>query len=113
MKEDVWDYIFFKSAPFPKTDIPRGTLDKLRAEFQYWYPVDMRSSGKDLIPNHLTYFLYNHVAIWPDEPLVTFEILKDLYRLKFIKRPDSTNEPPHEKTNNPYMRKQRRRSASR
>ena len=22
-------------------------------------------SGKDLIPNHLTYFLYNHVAIWP------------------------------------------------
>ena len=22
-------------------------------------------SGKDLIQNHLTYFLYNHVAIWP------------------------------------------------
>lgn len=22
-------------------------------------------SGKDLVPNHLTYFLYNHVAIWP------------------------------------------------
>lgn len=65
---EVWDYIFFKTAPFPKTDIPRPTLDKLKKEFQYWYPVDMRSSGKDLIPNHLTYFLYNHVAIWPDEP---------------------------------------------
>ena len=74
MTEDVWDYIFFKTAPVPKTDIPRGTLDRLRQEFQYWYPVDMRSSGKDLIPNHLTYFLYNHVAIWPDEPLVTFDI---------------------------------------
>ena len=23
-------------------------------------------SGKDLVPNHLTYFLYNHVAIWPE-----------------------------------------------
>ncbi len=27
--------------------------------------MDLRVSGKDLIQNHLTYFLYNHVAIWP------------------------------------------------
>ncbi|CAF0956175.1 unnamed protein product [Rotaria sordida] len=40
-------------------------LDCLRNEFQYWYPVDLRSSGKDLIPNHLTFPFYNHVAIWP------------------------------------------------
>ena len=65
---EVWDYIFFKSAPLPKTDIPQAVLKKLKQEFEYWYPVDMRSSGKDLIPNHLTYFLYNHVAMWPDEP---------------------------------------------
>jgi len=38
---------------------------QLRREFSYWYPVDLRVSGKDLIQNHLTYFLYNHVAIWP------------------------------------------------
>ena len=31
----------------------------------YWYPLDLRVSGKDLVPNHLTYFLYNHVAVWP------------------------------------------------
>lgn len=37
----------------------------LRAEFTYWYPVSLRVSGKDLIPNHLTYFIYNHVAMWP------------------------------------------------
>ena len=37
----------------------------LRREFYYWYPLDLRVSGKDLIQNHLTYFLYNHVAIWP------------------------------------------------
>ena len=28
----------------------------------------MQASGKDLIQNHLTFCLYNHVAIWPDRP---------------------------------------------
>ncbi|CAF1142501.1 unnamed protein product, partial [Didymodactylos carnosus] len=67
MTIDVWDYIFFKDAPYPKTEIPKTTLDILRNEFQYWYPVDLRTSGKDLIPNHLTYALYNHCAMWPNE----------------------------------------------
>ena len=40
----------------------------MRREFQHWYPVDLRFSGKDLVPNHLTYYLYNHTAIWPDSP---------------------------------------------
>lgn len=68
MTNEVWDYIFFKKVPFPKTDIPKAALDKLKAEFEYWYPVDLRASGKDLIPNHLTYFIYNHIAMWPDQP---------------------------------------------
>ncbi|XP_052794982.1 leucine--tRNA ligase, cytoplasmic-like [Mya arenaria] len=67
MTGEVWDYIFYKKAPFPDTDIPRNTLNKLKEEFEYWYPVDLRVSGKDLIPNHLTYFIYNHIAIWPDQ----------------------------------------------
>ncbi|CAF3923890.1 unnamed protein product [Rotaria sordida] len=67
MTIDVWDYIFFvdKSYSSLKTNISKEILDRLRNEFQYWYPVDLRSSGKDLIPNHLTFTLYNHVAIWP------------------------------------------------
>lgn len=40
----------------------------MRREFLYWYPLDLRVSGKDLVPNHLTYFLYNHVAMWPTPP---------------------------------------------
>ncbi|CAF4284580.1 unnamed protein product, partial [Adineta steineri] len=69
MTIDIWDYIFFvnKSYSSLKTSISKETLDRLRNEFQYWYPVDLRSSGKDLIPNHLTYSLYNHVAIWPNQ----------------------------------------------
>lgn len=67
MTPEVWDYIFYKNCPFPKTDIPQITLDKLKREFEYWYPVDLRVSGKDLVPNHLTYYLYNHCAMWKDD----------------------------------------------
>ncbi|KAM9106485.1 leucine--tRNA ligase, cytoplasmic [Megaptera novaeangliae] len=67
MTKEVWDYVFFKEAPFPKTQIPKEKLDQLKQEFEFWYPVDLRASGKDLIPNHLSYFLYNHVAMWPEE----------------------------------------------
>lgn len=37
-----------------------------RSQFEYWYPVDFRNSGKDLLQNHLTFFLFNHAAIWDD-----------------------------------------------
>uniref|UniRef100_A0A8C1PNI6 Leucine--tRNA ligase, cytoplasmic n=1 Tax=Cyprinus carpio TaxID=7962 RepID=A0A8C1PNI6_CYPCA len=67
MTREVWDYVFFKTAPFPKTDLPKETLQKLRREFEFWYPVDVRVSGKDLVPNHLSYYLYNHVAMWPSD----------------------------------------------
>ena len=33
----------------------------------YRYPVDLRASGKDLIQNHLTFFIYNHCALWENE----------------------------------------------
>lgn len=40
----------------------------MKREFEFWYPTDVRTSGKDLIQNHLTYMIYNHCAIWPDQP---------------------------------------------
>lgn len=64
----VWDYIFFKDAPVPKdTKISKKSLDLMRKSFQFWYPVDLRASGKDLIQNHLTFYIYNHCAMWPKE----------------------------------------------
>merc|ERR1719391_956034 len=68
MSHEVWDYIFLRG-PTPKDcKIGQAALDRMRAEFEYWYPCDIRVSGKDLVPNHLTYALYNHVAMWPDRP---------------------------------------------
>lgn len=69
----VWDYIFFghkdafHKALHEDKPIPEENLQKLRREFSFWYPMDFRSSGKDLIPNHLTYCIYNHCAIWEEE----------------------------------------------
>lgn len=37
-------------------------------QFEYWYPMDLRVSAKDLIPNHLTMALYNHAEVWKDQP---------------------------------------------
>lgn len=68
MTDEVWEYVLIDNAPFPAaTDIPKEKLERLRSEFQFWYPMDLRCSGKDLIPNHLTFLIYNHVAIFPEE----------------------------------------------
>ncbi|XP_041972979.1 leucine--tRNA ligase, cytoplasmic isoform X2 [Aricia agestis] len=67
MTPDVWDYIFFKDASAPKSTIPKKSLDLMKKSFQFWYPVDVRVSGKDLIQNHLTFYIYSHCAMWPNE----------------------------------------------
>ena len=71
MTDDVWDYVFCRTsdiAPVSKSSgISTESLQTMRRSFQYWYPLDMRSSGKDLIPNHLTFFLYIHLALFPRE----------------------------------------------
>ncbi|KAG5674705.1 hypothetical protein PVAND_004657 [Polypedilum vanderplanki] len=69
MTPEVWNYIFFADAKYPsKSKISKDKLDILKREFNYWYPMDLRVSGKDLINNHLTFMLYNHTAIWQNEP---------------------------------------------
>ncbi|KAI8358400.1 leucyl-tRNA synthetase [Blakeslea trispora] len=66
LTDGVWDYIF-KVGEYPQdSSVPQATLDRLRREYEYFYPLDIRVSGKDLIPNHLTFFIYNHTAIFPE-----------------------------------------------
>jgi leucyl-tRNA synthetase len=42
-------------------------IRQIRREFEYWYPVDLRSSGKDLVANHLLFYLFHHVALFERE----------------------------------------------
>ncbi len=59
--DKLFDYVFLGIGE------PRNELEKkMREEFAYWYPFDLRNSGKDLIQNHLTFCLFNHVAIFPE-----------------------------------------------
>lgn len=67
LTDDVWSFIL-RDGPAPaNSTIPQQKLDILQREFRYFYPFDLRSSGKDLIPNHLTFCIYNHAAIFPEE----------------------------------------------
>ncbi|CAF0882204.1 unnamed protein product, partial [Brachionus calyciflorus] len=68
LSDEFWDFLFFDNRPVPvNLQSKQDVLCKMRREFQFWYPVDLRTSGKDLIPNHLTYYLYNHCAIWDND----------------------------------------------
>ena len=71
MIDEVWDYIFCRrelsDELLKSCRIKKADLETMRREFEYWYPLDMNSSGKDLIPNHLTFFLYVHLALFPKE----------------------------------------------
>ncbi|KAJ5477827.1 hypothetical protein N7530_003336 [Penicillium desertorum] len=71
MTDEVWDYIFTRreisDELVSKSGISKESLQQMRREFEYWYPLDVRVSGKDLIQNHLTFFLYIHIALFPKE----------------------------------------------
>ncbi|HLC81319.1 MAG TPA: leucine--tRNA ligase [Candidatus Nanoarchaeia archaeon] len=61
--DELFDYVFLGKKTKPKIEL--SLAKKMRDEFNYWYPVDFRNSGKDLIQNHLAFFLFNHTAIFP------------------------------------------------
>jgi len=71
LTREVFDYIFYGEGDAKKVASESGThvevLEDMRKEFQYWYPVDLRVSAKELVPNHLTFFVFHHVALFPQE----------------------------------------------
>ncbi len=74
LTKEVFDYIF-RGIGDPKdlseeVMIPEEDLKDLRSHFDYWYPLDWRCSAKELIQNHLTFFIFHHTALfnrdkWP------------------------------------------------
>lgn len=68
---EFFDYVFLgigdSGALAKKLGLEPSILREIREEFLYWYPVDIRNSGKDLVPNHLTFFLFHHTALFAPE----------------------------------------------
>ncbi|MFB6199923.1 MAG: leucine--tRNA ligase [Candidatus Nanohaloarchaea archaeon] len=71
----VFDYIFNNEGDLEevaeKSEIKKQVLEDARESFDYWYPLDWRTSANELIQNHLTFFMYHHTALfgrdkWPE-----------------------------------------------
>ncbi|MBA4717950.1 MAG: leucine--tRNA ligase [Nitrosopumilus sp.] len=83
LSKEFFDYVFLGKGSADKVSgIEASTVEKIRKEFAYFYPVDSRHSGRDLVPNHLTFFVFNHVAIfpednWPQQIVVNGSVLMD------------------------------------
>lgn len=68
---EFWDYVFLNNGDVKdvskKTGIPEDVLKTIQAEFQYWYPNDHRHTAPPHISNHLSFFIFHHVAIFPEK----------------------------------------------
>jgi leucyl-tRNA synthetase len=68
---ELFDYIYLGKGSIEsvakKSGIDEKIILEMKNEFEYWYPVNLRNSAKELIYNHLSFFLFQHVAIWPEK----------------------------------------------
>jgi leucyl-tRNA synthetase len=68
---EIFDYIFFGKGEATEVGKASGIaaelLKEMREEFLYWYPFDLRVSAKELVPNHLTFCIFHHAALFPPE----------------------------------------------
>eukprot|EP00854_Cymbomonas_tetramitiformis_P006329 gene6329-7584_t len=67
MTHEVYDYIFLDKAKPANHGLDEAKLALMKREFNFWYPFDLRVSGKDLIQNHLSFSMYTHTAIFEEK----------------------------------------------
>jgi leucyl-tRNA synthetase len=86
LNDNFFDYVLLgKNDPdivATESKISTELLEKIKNEFGYFYPVDSRHSGRDLVPNHLSFFIFNHAAIfpkdkWPKQIVVNGSVLME------------------------------------
>ena len=49
-----------------ETGVPKRILSAIRTEFEYFYPVDMRHSARELVSNHLSFYIFHHSTLFPE-----------------------------------------------
>ncbi len=68
---EFFDLIFLEKGGIKKlskqTSIDENILRELQEEFLYWYPVDHRHTAIMHISNHLSFYIFHHVAIFPEK----------------------------------------------
>jgi leucyl-tRNA synthetase len=71
LTDAFFDYVFLGLGDPAAVAAEVGTdaqlVGILRKEFLYWYPFDLRNTGKDLVQNHMTFCVFNHVGLFPPD----------------------------------------------
>ncbi len=71
MTEEFFDYVILGKgdikAVSSRTGVSEALLEKIRKDVLYWYPLDINLGGKEHMTVHFPGFLFNHVAILPEE----------------------------------------------
>ncbi|MBT4351546.1 leucine--tRNA ligase [archaeon] len=65
LDDAFFNYILLSEGDGNNLQLDKEIADELKEEFEYWYPMDFRTTGKDLIQNHMSFCIFNHVAIFP------------------------------------------------
>jgi len=86
LTREFFDYVLLDkgdlSLAASTSKLTEDIINTMKKEFNYFYPVDSRHSGRDLVQNHLSFFVLNHVAIfekklWPQEIVVNGSVMMD------------------------------------
>jgi leucyl-tRNA synthetase len=66
LTDAFFDHVFRGKGP-GEPSVPRELLEAVRADFQFWYPLDYNMGGKEHKRVHFPAFLYTHARLLPDE----------------------------------------------
>ena len=74
LEPEFFDYVFSDKGNAEdvaeSTGINQEIVEDAHEQFEYWYPLDYRTSAYPLIQNHLTFMIFHHTALfdrddWP------------------------------------------------
>jgi leucyl-tRNA synthetase len=86
LKPEFFDFVLLGKGDAETVATSTGmnydVIRKCQESFRYWYTNTSRHSGPDLIFNHLTMYMYNHVALldreyWPKQIVVNGSVLSE------------------------------------
>ncbi|MCY3412862.1 MAG: leucine--tRNA ligase [Candidatus Heimdallarchaeota archaeon] len=67
--DDIFNYLIIskgnRKSLSQKYGIPEKLMKTIQDDIEYYYGFDLRTSGKDLLNNHLTFMLMHHTAVFP------------------------------------------------
>ncbi len=68
---EFFDYVYLDKGDIvdlsKKISVDSKVLKQMHDEFSYWYPVDHRHTAIMHISNHLSFYIFHHVAIFPEK----------------------------------------------